>query len=74
MARLETARQVVSLVDLSSSLRAIRERWWIVVAAVLLAAGVTFLITPAQPAATVTASYRATATLLQGENQQGYAN
>jgi len=74
MARLETARQVVSLVDLSSSLRAIRERWWIVVAAVLLAAGVTFLITPAQPAATVTASYRATATLLQGENSQGYAN
>ncbi len=60
--------------DLSNSLRAIRERWWLVLAAVILAAGVTFLITPAQPVATVSTSYQATATLLQGENQQGYAN
>ncbi len=42
--------------------------------AMLLAGLVTFIITPERPAAAATTSFRATATILQGENQQGYAN
>jgi len=61
-------------VDLSGTFRALRERWWIPLVAMLLAGLVTFIITPERPAAAATTSFRATATLLQGENQQGYAN
>lgn len=60
--------------DLSGTFRALRERWWIPLVAMLLAGLVTFIITPERPAAAATTSFRATATLLQGENQQGYAN
>lgn len=64
-------RQVQALLDLFGSLRALRDRWLVIVGAVVLAALVTFLITPEQPRTAEAVSYTATATLLHSENSDG---